>query len=60
VLYACPENGPRTPNSLTIEYSDRSNASKWYQLDVPFIDAMHLLELLQGAKEDAGYSSPVG
>jgi hypothetical protein len=46
------------PKSLTIEYSDRSNASKWYQLEVPFVDAMHLLALLQGAK-DVGYKEPV-
>jgi hypothetical protein len=44
------------PKSLTIEYSDRSNVSKWYQLEVPFVDAMHLLALLQGAK---GYKEPV-
>jgi hypothetical protein len=47
------------PKSLTIEYSDRSNASKWYQLEVPFVDAMHLLVLLQGAKDDVGYKEPV-
>jgi hypothetical protein len=41
-----PEGGPSVPKSLTIEYSDRSNASKWYQLEVPFVDAMHLLALL--------------
>jgi hypothetical protein len=41
-----PEGGPRVPKSLTIEYSDRSNGSKWYQLEVPFVDAMHLLALL--------------
>jgi hypothetical protein len=45
-----PEGGPRVPKSLTIEYSDRSNASKWYHLDVPFVDAMHLLALLQGTR----------
>jgi len=28
-----PQGGPRVPKSLTIEYSDRSNASKWYQLE---------------------------
>ena len=50
---------PRVPKSLTIEYSDRSNASKWYQLEVPFIDAMHLLALLQGVKDDVGYKEPV-
>ena len=50
-----PEGGPRVPKSLTIEYSDRSNASKWYQLEVPFVDAMHLLTLLQGAKDEVGY-----
>jgi hypothetical protein len=55
-----PEGGPRVPKSLTIEYSDRSNASKWYQLEVPFVDAMHLLALLQGAKDDVGYKEPVG
>jgi hypothetical protein len=54
-----PEGGPRVPKSLTIEYSDRSNASKWYQLEVPFVDAMHLLALLQGAKDDVGYNEPV-
>ena len=54
-----PEGGPRVPKSLTIEYSDRSNASKWYQLEVPFVDAMHLLTLLQGAKDDVGYKEPV-
>jgi hypothetical protein len=54
-----PEGGPRVPKSLTIEYSDRSNASKWYQLDVPFVDAMHLLALLQGAKDDVGYKEPI-
>ena len=54
-----PETGPRVPKSLTIEYSDRSNASKWYQLEVPFVDAMHLLALLQGAKDDVGYKEPV-
>ena len=54
-----PEGGPRVPKSLTIEYSDRSNASKWYQLEVPFIDAMHLLALLEGAKDDVGYKEPV-
>jgi hypothetical protein len=54
-----PEGGPRVPKSLTIEYSDRSNASKWYQLEVPFVDAMHLLALLQGAKDDVGYKEPV-
>jgi hypothetical protein len=47
------------PKSLTIEYSDRSNASKWYQLEVPFVDAMHLLALLEGAKDDVGYKEPV-
>jgi hypothetical protein len=47
------------PKSLTIEYSDRSNASKWYQLEVPFVDAMHLLALLQGAKDDVGFKEPV-
>jgi hypothetical protein len=46
------------PKSLTIEYSDRSNGSKWYQLEVPFVDAMHLLSLLQGAKNDVGYKEP--
>ena len=54
-----PEGGPRVPRSLTIEYSDRNNASKWYQLEVPFVDAMHLLALLQGAKDDVGYKEPV-
>jgi hypothetical protein len=54
-----PEGGPRVPKSLTIEYSDRSNGSKWYQLEVPFVDAMHLLALLQGAKDDVGYKEPV-
>ena len=54
-----PEGGPCVPKSLTIEYSDRSNASKWYQLEVPFVDAMHLLSLLEGAKEDVGYKEPV-
>ena len=54
-----PEGGPRVPKSLTIEYSDRGNASKWYQLEVPFVDAMHLLALLQGAKDDVGYKEPV-
>jgi hypothetical protein len=44
------------PKSVTIEYSDRHN--KWYQLEVPFVDAMHLLTLLQGAKEDVGYPPP--
>ena len=47
------------PKSLTIEYSDRSNASKWYQLEVPFVDAMHLLALLLGVKDDVGYKEPV-
>jgi hypothetical protein len=47
------------PKSLTIEYSNRSNASKWYTLEVPFVDAMHLLTLLQGAKDDVGYKEPV-
>jgi hypothetical protein len=54
-----PEDGPRVPKSLTIEYSDRSNASKWYQLEIPFVDAMHLLALLQGTKDDVGYKEPV-
>jgi hypothetical protein len=54
-----PQGGPRVPKSLTIEYSDRSSASKWYQLEVPFVDAMHLLTLLQGAKDDVGYKEPV-
>ena len=53
-----PQSGPRVPKSLTIEYSDRSNVSKWYQLEVPFLDAMHLLSLLQGAKDDVGYKEP--
>jgi hypothetical protein len=44
------------PKSVTIEYSDRNN--KWYQLEVPFVDAMHRLTLLQGAKKDVGYSAP--
>ena len=52
-----PEGDPRV--RLTIEYSDRSKASKWYQLEVPFVDAMHLLTLLQGAKDDFGYKEPV-
>jgi hypothetical protein len=47
------------PKSLTIEYSDRSHATKWYQLEVPFVDAMHLLALLQGAKDDVGYKDSV-
>jgi len=47
------------PRSLTIEYSDRSHAAKWYQLEVPFVDAMHLLALLQGAKDDVGYKELV-
>ena len=47
------------PKSLTIEYSDRSNASKWYIVEVPFVDAMHLLALLQGAKNDVGYKEPI-
>jgi len=42
-----------------MEYSDRGNANKWYQLEIPFIDAMHLLSLLQGAKDDVGYKEPV-
>jgi hypothetical protein len=46
------------PKSLTIEYSDRSNGSKWYQVEVPFVDAMHLLTLLQGARDDVGYKEP--
>jgi hypothetical protein len=54
-----PEGGPRVPRSLVIEYSDRSNASKWYQVEVPFVDAMHLLALLQGAKDEVGYKEPV-
>jgi len=54
-----PEGGPRVPRSLTIEYSDRTNVGKWYQLEVPFVDAMHLLALLQGAKDDVGYKEPV-
>src|SRR4029450_984110 len=54
-----PEGGPRVPKSPTIEYSDRSNGSKWYQLEVPFVDAMHLLALLRGAKDDVGYKEPV-
>jgi hypothetical protein len=33
--------------------------SKWYQLEVPFVDAMYLLSLLQGAKDDVGYKEPV-
>jgi hypothetical protein len=53
-----PEGGPRVPKSLTIEYSDRSNGSKWYQVEVPFADAMHLLTLLQGARDDVGYQEP--
>ena len=53
-----PEGGPRVPKSLTIEYSDRSNGSKWYQVEVPFVDAMHLLTLLQGARDDVGYKEP--
>jgi hypothetical protein len=32
---------------------------KWYQREVPFVDAMHLLALLQGAKDDVGYEEPV-
>jgi hypothetical protein len=54
-----PEGGPRVPKSLTIEYSDRSNASKWYQLEVPFVDAMHLLALLKGAKTTSAIKSPL-
>ena len=54
-----PQSGPRVPRSLTIEYSDRSHAAKWYQLEVPFVDAMHLLALLQGAKDDVGYKASV-
>src|SRR5262245_11837796 len=54
-----PQGGPRVPKSLSIEYSDRNNATKWYQLEVPFVDAMHLLALLQGAKDDVGYKEPV-
>ena len=54
-----PQGGPRVPKSLTIEYSDRSSASKWYQLEVPFVDAMHLLALLPGAKDDVGYKERV-
>jgi hypothetical protein len=53
-----PEGGPRVPKSLKIEYSDRSNAGKWYEIEVPFVDAMHLLALLQGAKDDVGYKEP--
>ena len=40
------------PNERESTDSDRSNVSKWYQLEVPFVDAMHLLALLQGAKDD--------
>jgi hypothetical protein len=47
------------PKSLPIEYSDRTNAGKWYTLEVPFVDAMHLLALLQGAKDDVGFKEPV-
>jgi hypothetical protein len=50
---------PRVPKSLPIEYSDRTNAGKWYTLEVPFVDAMHLLALLQGAKDDVGFKEPV-
>jgi hypothetical protein len=27
--------------------------------EVPFVDAMHLLALLQGAKDDVGYKEPI-
>jgi hypothetical protein len=47
------------PSSIALTIPTAPTSVKWYQLEVPFVDAMHLLALLQGAKDDVGYKEPV-
>jgi len=42
--------------AVTLKYTDRSNG--WHQVEMPFLDAMYLLNLLKAMQQDVGYALP--
>lgn len=45
------------PNiQVSLQYTDRSNG--WHEVEMPFLDAMYLLNLLKAMQQDVGYAMP--
>lgn len=42
--------------AVQLQYTDRSNG--WHQVEMPFLDAMYLLNLLKALQQDVGFSMP--
>ena len=41
---------------VTVQYTDHTD--EWFEVQMPFLDAMYLLNLLRGIQEDIGYVMP--
>lgn len=41
---------------VSLQYTDRSNG--WHELEMPFLDAMYLLNCLRAIQQDVGYAMP--
>lgn len=42
--------------AVKLQYTDRSNT--WHEVEMPFLDAMYLLNLLKAMQQDVGYAMP--
>lgn len=50
-------DGFDVPNiQVSLQYTDRSNG--WHEVEMPFLDAMYLLNLLKAMQQDVGYAMP--
>ena len=51
---ATPEQQPTHEASVVkLQYTDRKQ--EWCELEMPFLDAMYLLNILRGIEADAGF-----
>jgi hypothetical protein len=41
---------------VSLQYTDRSNG--WHEVEMPFLDAMYLLNLLKAMQQDVGFAMP--
>ncbi len=49
-------NGMPDGTQVTVQYTDHTD--EWFEVQMPFLDAMYLLNLLRAIQEDIGYVMP--
>ena len=57
-IQGATQEGDGTPDGtqVTVQYTDHTE--EWFELQMPFLDAMYLVNLLRAIQEDIGYVMP--